>query len=407
MTAIYLIPIILAAIWCFLYDDQKEFDSRKSHRFWLLCIILSLITGFSYALGGDKQKYLTEFEEYPNEFYGWLEEIEERLMTKGEMPLWVLLNCFAKNVFNSFYPVQLIEAFWINIAVFHTVKRYTQRVFFFVLLYCFTFTYFTFNTEVMREAFAIGFCLYGMETYFRKKYAHTVLLFTIAIFWHVSSIVMVLFLFTRFKVTPKRLMFTILASATFWALSNLLFSQIVSSFLGEKNALFTRVLMYSTFKVGPIAYILYLTIYILAPFCIMHYGIPKGLKDKEVIARKEHLMAFYLCIGAIVPSFLPLARFLNYALIAYYCMLTDTLYTLFQDKKHIITKAVCCFIAVGYYTFQYITCNPRSDARYYDLWFPYTSIFDEDSYNRNRRQQIHFSVLTNKKAEENTREVEE
>lgn len=407
MVLIYLIPLALAAIWCVKYDRQTEMDAHKSHRFWLLYIILSLITGLSYALGGDKQAYLTEFSSYPDSFEDIAEHIKLGITTRGQMPGWVLLNCLAKICFNSFYVVQLIEAFFINFAVFYTVKRYTQHVFFFSILYFLTFTYFNFNTEVMREAFSIGFFLLATETWFRKKYALTIMLGLLAVAFHVSAIVILLFPFMQFRITLKRIPWVVLAAALFWLASNALFKVIIAIFLGQTGTLVAKILGYSTFATGPIAFIMYTFTYVVAPFVIMYLGIHRGSQDPEIIRRKEQFMTFYLCVAIVVPSFLPLARFLNYPQTVFLCLTTDVLYTLFAEKRHFISKVLCTLLIWGYTISQYIVINPYTNSNYLVMYLPYTGFWDEDSFDCSERQNIH-AILTSggHKAEENTRTVE-
>lgn len=403
MSFVYLIPVILAIVWSIEYDRQEEFDRYKSHRFWLLYIILSLITGLSYALGGDKQTYLTEFGDYSSNIFNIFTEIELGFKQRGQMPGWVIVNCIAKSVFNSFYVVQIIEAFFINFAVFYTIKRYTQRTFFAVLVYCFSLTYFVFNLEVMREAFAIGFFLLGTDTYFQKKYAITVVLFFLACLFHVSAFVALLFPFMRFRITLKRFPFVLLASLLFYVLSNFVFKVLVSALFGQESAIFSRVLLSMTYSTPPIPYIIYTIIYLVAPFWILHLALQKGADNPELIRRKEQFMTFYLCVAIVVPAILPLARFLNYPRIIFLCMTGDLLYTLFTEKRHFVTKILCILIAWGYPAFQYIAKNPYTGTSFMDLFFPYTSIMDE-SYDRSYRVYLHDSTINDGPGEEYSRE---
>lgn len=405
MTFVYLIPILLAVVWSIQYDRQEEFDAHKSHRFWLLCIILSLITGFSYALGGDKQQYLSFFETYSRDWSDLGQEILVGFMSRGQMPGWVCLNMFAKVCFDSFYPVQLIEAFFINTAVFYTCKRYTQRVFFFVLLYCLSFQYFNYNTEVMREAFAIGFSLFGIEAMFRRKYVLMFLLFIMALMFHASAVVMLLFPFMRFRITFRRFLLVCLAALFVWFVSNAIFKIFISLLLGEEGAFVKKLLSYASFSTGIIAFVIYAVIYLVAPFVFLRCGMAKGVQDEEIIRRKEYFLSFYFCLATLVPSFLILARFFNYPMVMLLCLTADVLFTLFDEKKHFIPKVACLFLFWGYSIKQYVVSAPKIDARCIDFWFPYTCIIDE-SYDRNRRDAMHEILVDGDKADENTRDVE-
>lgn len=408
MTLIYCIPLILAAAWSIKYDRQAEFDDNKSHRFWLLYLILSLIAGLSYALGGDKQTYLTEFEDYSSSFLDVFEEIDDGLSDRGQMPGWVVLNLFAKSFFDSFYVVQLIEAFFVNFAIFYTCKRYTQHVFFFLLLYCLTFQYFCLNLEIMREGFSIGFFLLGTETLFRKKYVLTVLLFILAVMFHVSAIVPVLiFPFMRFKITNRRFLFVMLASFLFWFLSNTLFRIIIEAVLGQEGKIFEKILFYSSYSTSIIAFIMYMVMLLVAPFGILYLGMDKGIQDEETLNRKQQFMTFAICLSIVFPSFLTLVRLFNYAMPVFLCITADLMFTLFVEKRHFISKALALFIFWGHTLYQLLAYSPKTGTNYLFCWFPYTSIIDDGTYDRSNREKLHDIILDGEKADENTREVED
>lgn len=407
MSLVYLIPIILTIVWSIEYDRQAEFDTYKSHRFWLLYVLLSLITGVSYALGGDKQTYLTEFSDYSPYFSDIFREMEAGIMERGQMPGWVLLNVLARAIFDSFYFVQLVEAFFINYVVFSIFKRYTQRVFFCVLLYCLSFQYFNMNTEVMREAFAIGFCLLGAEMLFRQRYGWTCLLFLLALVFHLSAIVMVaLFPFMRFDITPRRFPFVLLASLGMWLLSNLVYVVMLQTMSGQESMIFKKLLSCASFSTGIVAYFIYTVTYLVAPYVMLHLGIRSGSDDEAIVRQKKHYVACYLCIAIVVPSYLILARLFNYVIPILLCITCDLLFTLFQTKRRFVPKVLCVLLFWGYSVFQYVAYMPKANDRSLAFWIPYTSVIDEGSYDRTYREKIHDALIDGVKAEDNTRDAE-
>ena len=106
MSIFYVIFIVLAAYFSFKYDRIEEYDSHKQHRLWLMCFYLVCLSGFSYGLGADKFTYLEEFDEYPDHFSDLDDIVYVCFMTRGQMPLWTILNMVCKVVFDSFYAVQ-------------------------------------------------------------------------------------------------------------------------------------------------------------------------------------------------------------------------------------------------------------------------------------------------------------
>lgn len=407
MSLIYAIPIVLSIVWSLRYDGQEEFDERKSHRYWLLCVVLSLIAGLSYALGGDKQAYLTEFNDYSSDLSDVLQEIELGITDRGQMPGWVLTNVLSKALLGSFYAVQLTEAFFVNIVVFYTCKRYTQHIFLTVLLYCLTFQYFNFNTEVMREAFAIGFCLLGAEMLLRSRRVLAALLFCMAFMFHASAIAMILlFPLMRFRITTRRFPLILLAALGVWLVGNHLFTFIIDIVLGQQGAFVAKALDYGSFSTGFVAFCIFAAIYLVAPYVIMRLAIETGAQDQDTLRRKEQFLTYYLCIAIVVPTFLPLARFQNYTMPLLLCLTADLLYTLFGEKRGFLLKLPCILLFWGYTLIQYTTFVPKTGSSSLILWFPYTSIIDEDAYDRSPRQDFHTTITNGEKEDENTRVLE-
>ena len=137
MSIFYLIFIALAVYFSIRYDGIEEYDSHKQHRLWLMCAYMVCLMGFSYGLGGDKFTYMEQFEYYPTDLSDMWNLIGANFVIRGQMPLWTVVNMTCKDVFGSFYAVQLIESAAINIAVCYVVSKNTHRYFMFLLIYFF------------------------------------------------------------------------------------------------------------------------------------------------------------------------------------------------------------------------------------------------------------------------------
>ena len=242
MSIFYVIFILLTAYFSYRYDRIEEYDSHKQHRFWLMCGYMVCLTGFSYGLGGDKFVYMREFETYPESLEEAVDFIWIQFMLKGQMPLWTLVNAFAKVVFNSFYAVQLIQSAVVNIAVCYVASKYTHRYFLFMIVYFLTLQYFVFNTEIMREGFALAFVLVGMHGWLSgKKWLFFVAL-PIGLLFHISAVIALLFLFAFFKVSWKTLFIAFFISFGIWLLSDIILGKVMVSVLGGMGALVQKVL---------------------------------------------------------------------------------------------------------------------------------------------------------------------
>ena len=210
MNIFYYIFIALAVYFSFRYDGIEEYDRRKQHRLWLLCIYLICLSGFSYGLGGDKFDYMKEFEGYPNTFSEVGNFIWYNVMLKGKMPLWTLVNLICKSIFHSFYALQFIQSTAVNISICYIVSKYTHRYFMFFLIYFLSLKFFVFNTEIMREGFALSFVLIGLHGWMIGKRWLYFLTLPIGLMFHVSALTALIFPFVKFRVSWKTLIYAFL-----------------------------------------------------------------------------------------------------------------------------------------------------------------------------------------------------
>lgn len=406
MTIIYFIIISLTIFYSFQYDGKNGYDQHKSHRFWLVCVLLICVTGFSYGLGGDKFVYMREFEGYPSRLSELSETIYYKILFSGQMPLWTIVNFFAKYIFDSFYVVQLLEAASINVAAFYLCKQLTDRYFLFVLVYCFTFTYFMLNTDIMREGFAISLSLVGVEAYFRNKKVLALLCLIIASLFHISAAIMLIFPFVRsLKVSFKTLEIAFFFSLAVWVISDLLLSKVMISLLGGVGVLVTKILFYSSQATNFLGFLRNALTYMICPYIIMYYS-TKWETSSERRRRKEKLLSFLLIIAMLAISLSGFTRLFNYALIFYLIIFADFLYALFERRQHLISRFGVALVGYILIVFPYLTVYwPITKLHYYNLWFPYTCIINEDKavFIREEAQR---EALKVEKTDENTRDIE-
>lgn len=404
MTIVYLILIAVVLYLSFKYDRIEETDPHKTHRLWVVCIMLISITGFSYGLGGDKFVYIRDFELYPTKFGEVSDYMMYGVLVKGQMPLWVLVNLFAKVVFNSFYVVQLLQAAAINIAVCSVAKKYTNRVFLFVLIYFLTLQYFIFNTEVMREGFALGFCLFAIEAYFNGKKLKFAFLVFVGMMFHVSAFVILLFPFIKFKVSKRSLVYAFGISVFVWMFSDFVLSKIIMAVLGGMGAFVEKVLYYSLKASTIFGFLRCAIIYLIIPFIVMYFSMQID-PSEDAKERKRKLIGFQLVLGVLACSFAGFARFFNYVQVFYLVMLADFVYKLFSTERHLLIRvwAICGIVLSTY--LQYTISYKSTGKHYYDFFVPYTCILDEDR-SVFVREISHKEAVLGEKTEKNVREVE-
>lgn len=404
MSVFYLIFILLTAYFSYRYDRIEEYDSHKQHRFWLMCGYLVCLTGFSYGLGGDKFVYMEEFETYPETVEEAKDFIWIQFMMRGQMPLWTLVNAFAKVFFRSFYVVQLIQSAAVNISVCYVASKYTHRYFLFLLVYFFTLQYFVFNTEIMREGFALSFVLVGMHGWLTgKKWLYFVTL-PVGLLFHVSAAVVLLFPFAFFKVTWKTLIIAFCIAFGIWLLSDFILGGVMLSVLGGMGALVQKVLFYSIQASTIFGFLRSAITYLIFPFIIM-YTVMRNEPNEVRRKGMEQMLAFMVMLGVVASAFAGFVRVFNYTRVFYLFMLAEFIYTMFWYKKHLFIRLFTLMGTVFLIVLQYMVTYKSTRTHYYDYFYPYTCILDEtkDVY---IREVAHQEAVMAEEKDNNVRNIE-
>ena len=403
MSLIYIIFLLLAAYYSLRWDGVTEDNAFKNHRFWLLCMVLICISGFSYGLGGDKFTYMEQFESIPNDV-SIIEYMSLAILIQGNMPLWTLLTIIAKRSFDSFYALQLIQSVIVNVTFCNIASKYTQRKFIFLIAYFLSLSYFIFNTEVMREGIAIAICMVGMEGYMAGKKKRFYICYALALLFHISAAIVIIFPLLKFRISFKTLGVAVLASLALWVLSDLVFGKIVVSVLGSTGAMATKIIRYSSVASNFNGYIGSLIRYMVLPFIVMYYSY-YWEDDHNIKTKKERLISFHIVLAVCACSLAGFTRFRNYMEIYYLIMLSDFIYMLFKTKEKLILRFGTLVLSVFFLLWlQYFVYFPENKAYFYQLFTPYRCILNEnkDVY---FREEIHIEATRNEISDEATRDI--
>lgn len=376
MSIFYIIFILLAVYWSYRYDGIEEYDSHKQHRLWLLCLYLICLSGFSYGLGGDKFTYMEEFEEYPEDLseigdYLWL-----KIVLRSEMPLWTIINWACKVFFDSFYVVQFLEAAAINIAACYLVSKYTHRYFLFFLVYFFSLQFFLFNTEVMREGFAMACVLIGMHGWMNGRRWLLFASIPIGILFHVSASVALLFPLAFFRPTWKTLSYACLTAFVLWAVSDKVLAFFMNFALGGMGSFVLKVMVYSIQGSTFFGLIRALLTFLVIPFVIMYTAVITE-PSEERRRKKEQMTAFVIIMGTLACSFAGFVRVYNYIQIFYLIGMADFLYVFFSFKELLLARLGAFVGASAIIIMSYFVYYESTGAYFYEFYYPYTCILDE------------------------------
>lgn len=162
---------------------------KGGEKVWYYCCLLMLVllAGLRYRVGGDTISYMDEFEQLPT-----LRELAGFDFSRAYyMPGWYILNAFFRSI-DSFLCFQIFVALAINVAFFRFIRRYSVKFFITIVAYYVVFFVF-YNMEVMREALCVAIFLEAFWLLDKKKnYWAYFLLCVLAMTIHISAVIMLI-----------------------------------------------------------------------------------------------------------------------------------------------------------------------------------------------------------------------
>lgn len=110
-------------------------------------------------------------------------------------------------------------------------------------------------------------------------------------------------------------------------------------------------------------------------------------------------------LAIIAIAIFPLARFYNYIQIFYLVMFTEFVYTLLWHYEHLVIRigtSIGTFLIMFWFYFSHYE---TTDTYYYDFFYPYTCILDENK-SVYFRSIAHDEAVNPQVTDKNTREIE-
>ncbi|MBE6292659.1 MAG: EpsG family protein [Bacteroidales bacterium] len=169
----------------------------ESKWYYFNLVVLILLAGLRYRVGGDTLMYMSVFEECPT-----LDELKYfDFDTAQYNPLWYIFNAVSKSIYDDFFFFQLIHACIVNPIFFSFFRKYCPNYYFSVILLYYVGYFCYFNMEVLRESLCICVLLLVTRFLLEKRWLPYYVMCVLALFMHYSALVMFLFplLFVFFK----------------------------------------------------------------------------------------------------------------------------------------------------------------------------------------------------------------
>lgn len=379
---IYLILLFFILIGVFLYDIKK-YKKKKVEYFYFIFILMSLITGLSYRLGGDIINYIYEYDEYVSIFDNKVNFLYF-FSFHDRMPLWVFFNVLFRTIDAEFYLFHLFQVCMINFAVCSVLKKYTNCSFCSILLYG-VLAFPLFNYEIMRESLAVSVFLYSVRFFVKFRFFPYYICSLIAFGFHMSAIV--LFIIPLIKLIPNTKIGTMIMIVG--CLFILLFSDLFISyllvilnvdFLAQKAfGYFTRERYgSSTLSISFLANILF---YLFLPYYVIYlHNKNNNVKELEIY-RLVAIYSIVYCCSQIVPIFYRVNNYFVIFFIAYFVNTTSVKYSK-QMIINKITHQISFFIIVLFICLKinnvYLAPVGYTSFPSYRRYIPYSSIFTEE-----------------------------
>lgn len=196
---IYLLVFILLLIPVVKYDWMAKTGGENKWYFFNL-VILILLAGLRYRVGGDTLMYMSMYNEWPAMDELKYFDFEEALYN----PLWYIYTSVAKSINEEFWVLQMIQAVIVNCTFFHFFRKYSPQYYFSAILLYYVGYYCYFNMEIMREILCICILMLATDWLIEKKWIKYILASILAIQIHYSAATMLLFpLFFIFLKKPS------------------------------------------------------------------------------------------------------------------------------------------------------------------------------------------------------------
>lgn len=367
---------LFVCMFCLIYFDILNKKQKRTVAYKGLLIWFIAISALQYNMGTDMGYYMEWYKNLNTNNWSFNNLINDN---KQHQPGWVALGYLCRFITDDFLLLKLVQATFVNIAIFSFFKRETRYIFVSILLYGLM-SYLVVNFNLMRQSIALGFALYGF-TYLRlkqyKKYYWFVLL---AFLFHNSAIILVLLPLFSLKYTKRNttilisIFILIICSLYYLNIENILLNILYSGYLGVDISgaglaymSRERLGVQSSFSVFSIQRIIMIVsiVYYMRKYNDTYFG-AFGL--------------IYIFLQ-ILTGFLPILwRFRLYFDFAYYIILSQLIVEYPKTKKS-ISPIVLGIILVLVFFFplrEYLAHVENSQYRNIDQYYPYHSIFDKE-----------------------------
>lgn len=377
---IYIFSLLVCFVCLIYYDILNKKGNRKIAYYGLLVWFIA-ISGLQYKMGTDIVYYMDWYKTLDPRYFSFNDLISNNMHYQ---PGWMAVGYLCRAISDDFVLLKMVQAIFTNIAVFSFFKRESRYVFICIFLYAYM-SYLVVNLNVVRQAFAIGFALYGFTALRLRQYKKYYLFALLAYLFHNSAILLIpiplINLINRSgksKFTRKRMVILLCAFVAFLgilSLSNVesyLSGLMDSGLFGDKISTIgtaylgaDRLGVQSTFGIFSIQRLIMIVavVYYMKKYNNLFYG------SLGLIYILLHIMTEMLPI---------LWRFRLYFDFPYYIVLAQLIVGFAKSRQRFskLWLSVMIFLVLFFPFRDYMAPVDKSKYRNIDQYYPYHSIFD-------------------------------
>ena len=364
---IFIIPIILILIGYAKYDFPQK--KNKGDFLWgVIYVVLVLIIGLRYKVGGDTYNYMT--------YFLWIPEIRywQPFDSSSFEPGFSFITSVIKTLTDNIYIYQTIISAVMTIMLMDFINRHTEYRFL-ALLVVYVAVYPYFSTEIVRESLAVCGLLVSYDYLKDKKYLQYFIVCLLLTTIHSSAVVTFLFPIIRHLKFDKRMLI--------YGLSVVFLGFFMPRFmdvLAHKFFVFEKLLRYSS--QGYVGYL-------WCGFRFLYFSLLPILvllickNNYKLTCQFEGIICFQILLGLGL-WFVPIVfqRLINYTIVFYIVSMVQMLGTVMRDPdywKHFNRQVVNARIGVAKMII-WLTLLAHSSyyihLNFYKRYIPYHSVFN-------------------------------
>ena len=374
---IYFVVFILLLIPGVKYDWMAKIGGESKWYYFNL-VVLILLAGLRYRVGGDTLMYMSVFEECPT-----LDELKYfDFDTAQYNPLWYIFNAVSKSIYDDFFFFQLIHACIVNPIFFSFFRKYCPNYYFSVILLYYVGYFCYFNMEVLRESLCICVLLLVTRFLLEKRWLPYYVMCVLALFMHYSALVMFLFplLFVFFK-RPSWVYQVILLVGIFVFTAVVNVPMLLLSALSVDEQLMVLAEKYLDKErnlMGMLSLLLQYLPLLGMIFLRERYNIRQKIDFTPIVMGVVVIYAFSLNLtglNRLVNYFIPFILIYTVNTIYYVVSRVEVKFTLGYTALA-ASLSLLCFNYYYYYAKDVSDAYPNT--RFYTIFYPYHSVFSPE-----------------------------